>query len=142
MRETLYMKYNLLFLLFFSWCSAAPLQAGQQRYEITTTTVLPHLDEMRRQKNVLERCITDGALAELFPLLDEPAFRGCTITAQGDANKTLQLVCRSVNGAAGTGRVAADGNGWRGVLMVKMGGKNMTLEHHIRAVALGPCVVR
>jgi len=117
--------------------SAAALSPG--RYEITSQTVMPHLDEMRRISAVETRCLADDATA-LFPVLRQPALRGCTLVPTASAtDQRFDLQCQTTLVATGSATVAVMPQHVKGDLSIKMGGKNMTFSQHVRARPQGPC---
>ena len=116
---------------------AAALPPGH--YEISSQTVMPHLDEMRRITAVEMRCLTDDATA-LFPVLRQPALRGCTLVPIADTgNQRFDLQCQTVLVATGSATVTVTPRDVKGDLRIKMGGKNMTFSQHVRARLQGPC---
>jgi hypothetical protein len=121
--------------------TAAPLVSPGE-YDLRTRMVMPHLDEMRRSERHQRLCMDEAATAaSLFPVLEQPALRGCTLDhAQADGPDTsFVLVCASSRVASGTARLSQDGNLIEGVLEVKMGGKNMTFAQYVAAVRVGGC---
>jgi hypothetical protein len=97
---------------------------------------MPHLDEMRRISDRETRCLR-GAPTELFPVLRQPALRGCTLGAGGVGR--YQLRCASERVASGGATLSADPATLRGILTIKMGGKNMTFSQHVTATRRGSC---
>jgi hypothetical protein len=126
----------LLLAVACSTCAAA-LPPG--RYEISSQTVMPHLDEMRRITAVETRCLTDDATA-LFPVLRQPALRGCALvpTASSELGR-FDLLCQTALVATGNAIVTVTPQHIKGDLSIKMGGKNMTFTQHVRARPQGPC---
>jgi hypothetical protein len=122
----------------------APARAGAPafppgQYELTWQTVMPHLEEMRRQSSTATRCL-DGTPDALFPVLAQPALRGCALAPVAEAPAgRWRLVCQSARVASGEARLAAQGTQLRADLAIKMGGKNMTFTQHAEAVRRGAC---
>lgn len=124
--------------------AAAP--PGVALYRLDTQLLLPHLDEMRRLFRTENRCLdADADASALFPILRQPALRGCGLVpasgghpAPEDAER-YRLVCASERVATGQASVFAVRTGYRGALDVKMGGKNMTFSQQITAIRLGNC---
>lgn len=114
---------------------AGPFAPG--RYELSSQTVMPNLDEMRHITATETRCLRNDPNA-LFPILRQPALRGCSLVAAG-AQDPYTLVCQTTLVASGTARIVAGTRQVTGNLGVKMGGKNMTFSQHVRATPLGPC---
>ncbi len=108
--------------------------AGQ--YEIVWQTVMPHLDEMRRISDRETRCLR-GSPGELFPVLRQPALRGCSLGASGAGR--YHLACASERVASGSATLSAERAALRGTLTIKMGGKNMTFSQHVTATRRGSC---
>lgn len=110
-----------------------PLPAG--RYAIRSNMVMPHLEEMRRITADESRCVARDAASALFPVLRQPALRGCSFGYGAERPTGFQyvLVCASARVASGTAELARQGETVNGTLVVKMGGKNMTFSQSIRA---------
>lgn len=114
------------------------LPAG--RYRLASQMQMPHLEEMRRQVAHLTRCIADDDLRALFPVLDQPALRGCALGFPRALAKGMHysLVCQSARVASGTADVERTRRGVIGMLRIKMGGKNMTFTQRVEAERLAP----
>ena len=118
---------------------AADAEVPAHRYEIASTMLMPHLDEMRRQVSHHTRCIKDDRPTELFPVFEQHALRGCTlgyekvITTATGARHDYVLSCASARVASGTASIESAGQKRVGMLAVKMGGKNMTFSQRIEA---------
>src|SRR5262249_27215530 len=111
-------------------------------YEITVTTVMPHLEENLRYAVVREqRCLRSEELRSLFTVLHHPSLEGCELgdeLRRGD-HVRYRLSCANPQVATGTASLD-DANGRiDGILEVKMGGKNMTFSQRIEAVRLRDC---
>lgn len=106
------------------------------QYEIVWQTVMPHLDEMRRISDRETRCLR-GTPSELFPVLRQPALRGCDLGASGAGS--YSLICASERVASGSATLSAEPATLRGTLTIKMGGKNMTFSQHVTATRRGGC---
>lgn len=117
------------------------LQPGS--YDITAQMVMPHLEEMRRIVTQEQRCLGDDNPVALFPVLRQPALRGCALDYGVQDADTFQyvLVCETARVATGTARLNRSGDRIVGTLDVKMGGKNMTFSQRIEAVLRGGCGV-
>ena len=116
-----------------------PLAA--EAYLVESKTVMPHLDEMRRVSKSGRYCVEETDLSSLFPVLAQPALRGCRLVQaeQPQTSVSHVLSCPGANGAVGTARLRATPTGWRGSLEVKMGGKNMTFSQYVDAKRVGQC---
>ncbi|MCB1746034.1 MAG: hypothetical protein KDK06_02605 [Gammaproteobacteria bacterium] len=119
--------------------AAAPTAFPPGQYELTWQTVMPHLDEMRQQSSTATRCL-DGTPDALFPVLAQPALRGCALqpVAEAPAGR-WRLACQSERVATGSARIESRATQMRGDLAIKMGGKNMTFTQHTEAVRRGNC---
>jgi hypothetical protein len=51
-------------------------------YDIESYMLMPHLDEIRRLTKSEQRCVGDGDVTSLFPVLRQAAFRGCVLLAR------------------------------------------------------------
>lgn len=110
-------------------------------YEVTSQMIMPHLDEMRRISTTVPRCLRESAVFGLFPVMDQPALRGCRFgfeRAEGEAYHYL-LVCQTARVATGSATVRLTEKGISGIVDVKMGGKNMTFSQRIEAIQAGRC---
>lgn len=110
-------------------------------YAITSETVMPHLEEMRRNKVHELRCLHKSDPGALFPILRQPAFAGCILAAETRENDQLiyKLLCETIYVATGSARLYIDGDHITGLLRVQMGGKNMTFTQRVVAQRQGPC---
>ena len=128
-------------LLVASSATAAEPAIPPGRYALGSQTVMPHLDAMRNSVDHRELCVADGALERLFPVLEHPALRGCTLAyPKPEAGGTRYvLACASARVASGGLLLVTAGDTFVGDLAVKMGGKNMTFTQHVRAERHGAC---
>jgi hypothetical protein len=80
-------------------------------YEISTETLMPHLEENLRYARTRERrCIRDHAVSDFFPILRHQSLNGCKLAAgnrYGDAIY-YPLVCDGSSGTTGTAQLHAD----------------------------------
>ncbi len=112
-------------------------------YEVTTETVMPHLEEGLRYATTRERrCLSDSDLASAFPALRQGALKGCAL---GDATRiedsvSYRLVCAGGQEATGTAQWLLGADRSTGRLDVRLGGKNMTFSQRVTATRLGDCV--
>jgi len=116
-----------------------PLPDGD--YDIRANMVMPHLEEMRRMTTEERVCVTRNRVSALFPVLRQPALRGCEFgyaMVRGEAVEYV-LVCESARVATGSARLRRHGELIEGQLAVKMGGKNMTFSQGIRARHVADC---
>jgi hypothetical protein len=125
---------------------AAPVTAWEtfpaQRYEVTTETGMPHLEENLRYTIMHERrCMAHRPMAEAFPILSHPALQGCSLQQEARHEDTVSyaLVCAGGHGTTGEAIWQIDAHRIRGTLSVKLGGKNMTFYQRVTALPLGAC---
>ena len=120
----------------------APVAVPPGEYDVTTQTVLPHLEEALRYATTRGRqCLHAPDATGVFPLLQHQAFTGCSLVADAQASDGLHFVlqCANREAASGSAVFAVDGSALSAVLEIKMGGKNMTLSQRLRARRLGAC---
>ena len=121
---------------------AAPVAIDHGRYALTVETVMPNLEENLRYATIHEnRCLDGGAADALFPLLGHQSFAGCHLedgVMDGDQRR-YSLRCQNPAAATGTARVTITPVVLRGVLEIRMGGKNMTLSQRVAGTRLGDC---
>jgi len=139
-----------------AWCSicwllvlcppaAASEPFAPRLYAVTIETGLPHLEENLRyatQRSTL--CLGENQLAFAFPVLRHPALDGCRLERSHGAADSLSfgLICRGGAGTTGGARWEVDAGHIRGVLEVKLGGKNMTFYQRIDGRVVGGCAAR
>lgn len=113
------------------------LPAGE--YALSSQMQMPHLDEMRRIVDHHTRCLGDDDLHGLFPVMAQPALRGCQFGFPQARDEGLRyvLVCQSARVATGTAELSRTRAGVVGHLRIKMGGKNMTFAQRVEARRLG-----
>jgi hypothetical protein len=113
-----------------------------QLYEVTTETVMPHLEENLRYTTRHEtRCLARLPLAAAFPILGHPALKGCTLAHETRDEETVSyvLVCTGGHGTTGGAIWHIDEARIHGTLNVKLGGKNMTFSQRVTALPRGIC---
>jgi hypothetical protein len=111
-------------------------------YELTTETSMPHLEENLRYANTTRRqCLALSQLTSAFPILQHPALEGCKLENERLLSQSLsyQLVCTGGHGTTGNAIWHLGEYQIRGMLDVKLGGKNMTFFQRITAIPLGKC---
>ena len=114
-------------------------------YELTSQTVMPHLEEALRYATTTSRqCLGTQEASALFPLLSHQAFAGCALVreAASDSEAHFSLRCDNPQAATGAAHFELQSSGFQAVLYVKMGGKNMTLSQRLSAPRLGACAGR
>lgn len=141
------MKRRCASVMAWCWVLLAPASPADEfelapgSYDISARMSMPHLDEMRRIVTQERRCVSDGKPQALFPVLRQPALRGCNFgygAAEGLEFEYL-LVCQSARVASGKVRLTRDHDSIVGRLEVKMGGKNMTFAQRIEATRRADC---
>jgi hypothetical protein len=113
-----------------------------QLFEVTTETVMPHLEENLRYTTTHEtRCLARLPLATAFPILRHPALKGCTLTQETRKETTVAyvLVCSGGHGTTGGAIWHIDDARIHGTLSVRLGGKNMTFSQRVTAHPRGFC---
>ena len=77
----------------------------------------------------------------LFPILQHPAFSGCSLAASGETHDGLHftLQCANPEAASGSAVFESGASYLSAVLQLKMGGKNMTLSQRLYGPRVGPC---
>jgi hypothetical protein len=122
--------------------AAAPVAIPPGEYDLSTQTVLPHLEEALRHATTRARqCLRAPDATGVFPLLLHQAFSGCSLVADAQASDGLHFTLQCTNRQAATGSAvfAIDGSSMSAVLEIKMGGKNMTLSQRLQGRRVGPC---
>ena len=127
--------YSLAGLLVNVAAPAESFQAGV--YDISTQTVMPHLEENLHYAISHERrCVQQQDLPLLFLILRQDSFAGCGLkgTHQTAGSVQLSLECKSKKVATGSARLFYTPEYIRGELEIKMGGKNMTFSQRIEGI--------
>ena len=124
-----------------AWTTSQAVTPGV--YEISTETLMPHLEDNLRYANTRERrCVRADAPEAFFPILRHQSFDGCELGAGNGRDPVYYpLVCRSSQAPTGTAQLSDNGVRVSGVLQIQMGGKNMTFSQRIEATRLGDCGV-
>ena len=121
---------------------AAPESVPPRLYQVTTETVMPHLEEnLRYAITHDERCMAQQDLATEFPILSHPALKGCALEHENHHDDVISydLVCAGGHGTTGNANWELGEHHFTGTLNVKLGGKNMTFSQRITAVPEGVC---
>jgi hypothetical protein len=111
-------------------------------YEVTTETVMPHLEENLRYSNTHgKQCLAHQDLAVAFPILSHAALKGCKLERESllDDIESYLLVCEGGYGTTGSATWRLGTHPIRGTLVVKLGGKNMTFYQRVTATPVGEC---
>ncbi|GAB3656600.1 DUF3617 domain-containing protein [Ramlibacter alkalitolerans] len=125
-----------------SVANATPVAVPSGEYELTTETVLPHLEEALRYATTRTRqCLQEPDASDMFPLLRHQAFTGCGLVpvAQESDGLRFRLQCANPEAASGSAVFRVDASDVAAVLEIKMGGKNMTLSQRLHGRRVGPC---
>lgn len=133
-------------LWILSTAATAPAQVSAgvpaQLYELTTEMGMPNLEEnLRYTLRHTKECLTDRMLATVFPVLEHPALRGCSLQDElrDGTTVTYRLACEGGHGTRGEATWKFEKPMVRGVLHVTLGGKNMTFYQKVTAIPLGSC---
>jgi len=127
----------LLFAVVASAAATASDFMVPRLYQVTTETVMPHLEEnLRYAITHEERCLAEHDLATEFPILAHPALRGCALehAARRDEVISYTLICTGAHGTTGNASWELGQRQVTGTLNVKLGGKNMTFYQRVTAV--------
>jgi hypothetical protein len=111
-------------------------------YEVTTETMMPHLEENLRYATTRQnRCLSRQELSSAFPILSHTSLKGCKLEEENRREEAVSylLVCDGGHGTTGTAEWRLDAHRIAGTLHVKLGGKNMTFYQRITATPLGEC---
>jgi hypothetical protein len=111
-------------------------------YDITTETVLPHLEEnLRYAITRNKRCLSRQEIFFAFPILTHASLKGCKLGNENHVEDTVSysLICEGGHGTSGSAWWHLGTDQIRGTLDVKMGGKNMTFYQRVTAKLLGEC---
>jgi hypothetical protein len=112
-------------------------------FELTIETGMPHLEEnLRYTITRQQRCLSDQQLSSAFPILSQESLKGCKLGNESRHHDAILyvLLCEGRHGATGTAQWRLGEDLIRGILNVKLGGKNMTFYQRITAKPLGECV--
>jgi hypothetical protein len=122
--------------------AVTPVLVPPGEYDLTTQTVLPHLEEALRYATTRTRqCLCEPDATIIFPLLQHQAFSGCGLVPNTELNDGLHFTLQCANPEAASGSAVFEvGAGYvSAVLELKMGGKNMTLSQRLYGPRVGPC---
>jgi len=116
--------------------------AGPLLYEMTTETLMPHLEEnLRYAVRNEQRCVNRHDLSTVFWMLGEVSLQDCALVQSTDeADSALYLLkCSGGHGTTGDARWKLGPGVITGTLKVRLGGKNMTFYQRITAKPVGAC---
>jgi len=136
------MQISLLSLVLLGFLGATPEAVPPRLYELTTETVMPHLEESLRYARTRERsCLSHEGLVSAFPILKHPALEGCRLEEDNRGGELVSyfLACENGTGTTGKATWQISGVQRKGMLDVKLGGKNMTFYQRVTARDLGAC---
>jgi hypothetical protein len=124
-------------------CSVRATDTAQPRlYEMTTETLMPHLEENLRYATRREkRCLSTDELSAVFWMLGEASLHDCTLVKSNEQadSATYRLQCNGGHGTTGDARWKLGPGVITGTLKVRLGGKNMTFYQRITAKPVGDC---
>lgn len=133
---------GLLAAMSLSGHAATPVAVPPGEYDLTTQTVLPHLEEALRYATTrARRCLPEPDPTSMFPLLGHQAFTGCTLVPNANIADGMHfaLRCKNPEAASGSAVFDVDADYLSATLELKMGGKNMTLSQRLHGPRVGPC---
>jgi hypothetical protein len=113
-----------------------------RRYAITSEIGMPHLEEnLRYATTHEERCLTVSSLPSAFSLLRHAALAGCALQEDGRDGDTVayRLVCAGGTETTGRATWVLGAHQLTGTLIVRLGGKNMTVYQRMTAKPRGQC---
>lgn len=122
-------------------CAAAEA-APQRRFEVTTVTGMPHLDENLRYATVTETmCLNVQELSGVFWMLKDVSLQDCKLvkSEQTADAASYALQCTGGHGTQGSASWELGSSALTGTLQVRLGGKNMTFFQRVNARAVGSC---
>jgi uncharacterized protein DUF3617 len=119
----------------------AALQPGE--YQVTTQLELPHIEDLRSALRVDSICVTagDAGTHGLVSLSHHNPLRKCpasNVLQNGDT-LTFDIVCPGSDAAVGAARYTMRAQHFDGAIVVKMGGKNMTMVERQSGRRVGTC---
>jgi len=112
-------------------------------YEVTTETGMPHLEEnLRYATRVERRCMDARELTTAFWMLRDVSLEDCQLvklTEEPDGTSLYELQCYSGHGTTGRAQWQFSPTTISGILVVRLGGKNVTFYQRITAQPIGEC---
>jgi len=110
-------------------------------YTVKTEIIMPHLIESLRYATTnTTSCLGHQDPFELFPILGQASFIGCSLVERPDSRQLeFDLVCSNLTAASGLARFIIGKNFFNASLDVKMGGKNMKFTQKVTGQMTGPC---
>jgi hypothetical protein len=133
----------ILAVLLFVLRAATATEPGSRLYEVTTETGMPHLEENLRYATRIDRsCMDPRQLTTAFWMLRDVSLRDCELVERNEEAQDIWLYglkCSGGHGTTGSARWDFTSSTVSGVLMVRLGGKNMTFYQRITAKPLGKC---
>ena len=132
---------SILFASLPSAVGAGDLALKPGLYDIAAQTVMPHLEEMRRNTVHHSRCLHNDKLTSIFPVTDQRALMGCDLRYANQVGDVFyySLNCQDARVATGTAELQMTRERIVGTLEVKMGGKNMTFSQFVKATWKEDC---
>jgi hypothetical protein len=120
----------------------ALLEPGSSRVEVRLE--LPHLSDTDATKEVVI-CVDGGKdpTAALRALSTNNPLADCPVHGHRISGDTIhfEVACKGTNAAKGSAVFQLDHDSYRGRIVMKMGGKNMTMTEHQVGRRMGPCKV-
>jgi hypothetical protein len=122
--------------------AAAGIDLMPGLYQIEVKIALPHAPDVAPPTRIV-RCLTPADLESgraFFVLSDNPIKACALIDFQAaEATASYRIVCPGPNAASATAVFETTDKGYRGVIKMQMGGKNMTMSEIQTATRAGEC---
>lgn len=109
-------------------------------YRIEAQIDMPHLRDNLKGTDTTDLVCVERA-GDLFPALSNPVFAQCNLGREERLGRdSLRLLtCSGAGGTAGAALVRRDSDEVQAVLVVRMGGKNMTFSQRVQGQRRGTC---
>lgn len=122
--------------------AAGPPAVAPGLYDIEVRLGLPNVLEVGRPTS-LRRCLTGEEIesGQAFFVRSENPLRACALTdyAATGTSVRYRIRCPGPNAASAEAEFETATAGYRGVIRMQMGGKNMTMSETHAAVRIGEC---
>jgi hypothetical protein len=134
-------------LALVTWLGAIPADAGPPAvapglYDIEVRLGLPNVLEVGPPTR-LRRCLTAAEIesGRAFFVRSENPLRACALTDHVATGTSVRyrIACPGPNAASAHAEFETTAGGYRGVIRMQMGGKNMTMSETQIAVRIGDC---
>ena len=132
---------SILTALLFVIPAALATESAPRLYEVTTETGMPHLEEnLRYATRVERRCMDPRELTTAFWMLRDVSLEDCQLvklTEEPDGTSLYELQCYSGHGTTGRAQWQFSPTTISGILVVRLGGKNVTFTADRRVWVIG-----